>query len=219
MLKLNDEIISDYEKLVYSIVNKYSNQSNKEDLFQAGMIGIINASKKYDSNTGIKFTSFAYKYILGEILKYLREDRNIRISRDIIRDHRKVMIIKDKIYKSYGRPATIEEISKILKISKERICDVLNYSEKEISLYKTVGENEEITIEDTIYKEENLEREDLINLKEALLELTLDEKKLIYDRYFQNKTQTEIAKEKNIPQVKVYRYERKVLDKLKDKMS
>lgn len=219
MLKLNNELISSYEKLVYSIISKYSNESNKEDLFQAGMIGILDASKKYDQESGIKFTSFAYKYILGEVLKYLREDKNIRISRDIISDHRKIMIAKERIYKSYGRPASIEELSKVLNLSRDRIIEAINYNEGEVSLNKIVSDDEKITLEDTIYNKDSLDKNDLINLRDAIKSLSKDERQLIYERYFENKTQTEIAKESNTSQVKVYRYERKVLDKLKDKMS
>ena len=93
------------------------------------------------------------------------------------------------------------------------------YNEKELSLNMIVSDDEKITLEDTIYKDEGVDRLDIINLENAYKNLSIDEKKLIYERYFENKTQTEIAKEKKLSQVKVYRYERKVLDKLKDKMS
>ena len=76
------------EKLVYSIISKYANNSNREDLFQVGMIGAIIAYNKYDESLGVKYSTFAYKYILGEVLKYLREDRSIHISRDIINDYK-----------------------------------------------------------------------------------------------------------------------------------
>ena len=218
MLKINNELIVNYEKLVYSIISKYSNETNKDDLFQVGMIGILNASKKYNEKCGVKFTSFAYKYILGEVLKYLREDKNIRLSRDIISDYRKITIAKEKIYLNYGRQSSIEELSKVLNISKERILEVERLNEKEVSLNKIISDDEKITLEDTIYNIESVDRNDLINLNDALRSLSKKERKLIYERYYQNKTQTELAKEKNTSQVKIYRYERKVLDKLKDKM-
>lgn len=219
MLTLTDDIITNYERLVYSIVNKYSNESNKEDLFQVGMIGVINASKKYNSNIGVKFTSFAYKYILGEILKYLREDKNIRVSRDILNDYRKICLEKDRIYKEYGRTSNDYEISNNLDISLERINEVYNYNEKEISINTIISDDEKNTLEDIIYRKDNIDKNDLIDLKYALKDLTYNEKKLIYERYFNNRTQTDIAKENNIPQVKVYRLERKILDKLKDKIT
>lgn len=215
MLTLTDELISSYKKLVYSIISKYSNERNKDDLFQAGMMGIIDASKKYDNSSNVKFTSFAYKYILGEVLKCLREDRNIKISRDIIRDYKRINIVKDHIYKMYGRPTNNKELSKLLNMNEERINEVINYNEKELSINMIISDDEKISLEDTISDNRN----NYFELNDALKELSDSEKRLIYERYYENKTQTEIAKEKNISQVKVYRYERKILDKLKDKMS
>ena len=203
------------EKLVYSIISKYANQNNKEDLFQVGMMGATIAYQKYDKSLGIKYSTFAYKYILGEVLKYLREDRSIHISRDIINDYKKIMIARDYIYKEYGYVDN-KRLSKILGISEDRINEVLNYNESTISLNKPIGED--ITLEDTI-KDNKLDINDLVSLKDALNYLDQNEKRLIYERYFNNLTQTELAKRDNISQVKVYRYERKILDKLKDKMS
>ena len=203
------------EKLVYSIISKYANQNNKEDLFQVGMMGATIAYQKYDKSLGIKYSTFAYKYILGEVLKYLREDRSIHISRDIINDYKKIMIARDYIYKEYGYVDN-KRLSKILGIGEDRINEVLNYNESTISLNKPIGED--ITLEDTI-KDNKLDINDLVSLKDALNHLDQNEKRLIYERYFNNLTQTELAKRDNISQVKVYRYERKILDKLKDKMS
>ena len=203
------------EKLVYSIISKYSNNSNREDLFQVGMLGAITAFNKYDKSLGVKYSTFAYKYILGEVLKYLREDRSIHISRDIINDYKKILIGRDYIYKEYGYVDN-KKLSKILNISEERINEVLNYNDSTISLNKPIGED--ITVEDTI-KDNKLDLNELVSLKEALNNLDQKEKKLIYERYYNDLTQTEIAKRDNISQVKVYRLERKILDKLKDKMT
>ena len=203
------------EKLVYSIINKYSNIYNKEDLFQVGMIGAITAYQKYDKNLGVKYSTFAYKYILGEVLKYLREDRNIRVSRDIINDYKKILIAKDYIYKEYGY-IDDSKLCKILGISEERLNEVIKYNDNIVSLNKPIGE--EITLEDTI-KDNSIELNDKVALKLAVKDLNNEEKKLIYERYYNNLTQTELAKKNNTSQVKIYRLERKILDKLKDKMS
>ena len=103
-------------------------------------------------------------------------------------------------------------------MSENRIVEVLNYNEKELSLNMTINDDEKLVLEDVLYNKEELDKEDLINLRNALSNLTKEERELIYERYYENKSQTSLAKEKNISQVKVYRYERKVLDKLKDKM-
>ena len=166
----------------------------------------------------IKFSSFCYKYILGEVLKELREDRNIRIGREIIRDYKKIIIAKERVYKNYGYYPNSETLSKILNMSEERIIEVLNYNEKELSLNMVINDDEKLVLEDVLCKKDEIDKIDLINLRNALSGLSEDEKELIYKRYYENKSQTSLAKEKNISQVKVYRYERKVLDKLKDKM-
>ena len=203
------------EKLVYSIISKYANNSNREDLFQVGMMGAIIAYKKYDKSLGIKYSTYAYKYILGEVLKYLREDRSIHISRDIINDYKKILIGRDYIYKEYGYVDN-KKLSNILDISEERINEVLNYNDNIISINKPIGED--ITLEDAI-KDNKLDLNELVSLKDALNNLSLEEQKLIYERYYNDLTQTEIAKRDNISQVKVYRLERKILDKLKDEMT
>ena len=209
-------MLEEQKKLVYSIINKYSNNSNREDLFQVGMIGALIAHKKYNKKLGVKYSTFAYKYILGEVLKYLREDRMVHLSRDIINDYKKIIIARDYIYKEYGYIDN-KKLSKILNIDEQRINEVLRYNDNIISLNKPIGEDN-ITLEDTI-KDEKMEINDLVSLKSALNNLSLDERKLIYERYYNDLTQTEIAKRENVSQVKVYRLERKILDKLKDKMT
>lgn len=203
------------EKLVYSVINKYANIYNKDDLFQVGMIGALTAYQKYDESLGVKYSTYAYKYILGEVLKYLREDRNIRISRDIINDYKKILIGREYIYKEYGRVEN-SKLCKILGISEDRLNEVLKYNDNITSLNKPIGE--EITLEDTI-KDNSMDINDRVALKLAFKDLNSEEKRLIYERYYNNLTQTELAKRNNMSQVKVYRLERKILDKLKDKMS
>lgn len=220
MLKLTDDLIKEYEKYVYSIINKYSTKSNRDDLMQVGMLGILNASQKYDSNQDVKFTTFAYKYVLGEVLKYLREDRNIKIGRELYSDYKKIMMAKDHIYKSYGRLLSTSELSKIIGIDEQKINEALMIYNNEVSLYKEINsDDKKLTIEDTLYNNEKIIDNNYLDLKNAMNNLNKEERVLLYKRYYQNMTQSEIAKETNTSQVKVYRYERKILDKLKDKMS
>ena len=219
MLVINNDNIKEYEKLVYSIIKSYSNTSNKEDLFQEGMMGLLDASKNYDENSGTKFSTYAYMHILGRVLKYVREDRNIKIGRDLIKDYRNILLVKDRYYKTKGKIPTNEEISHILKISINRVNDAINYNESELRLNKAISnKDKEITLEDTIYNKDELDHVDRISLKDAINSLEIDERDLIYKRYYENRTQTEIANENNTSQVKVYRLERKTLDKLKEKI-
>ena len=156
-----------------------------------------------------------YKSILGEVLKYLREDRNIRISRDIISDYKKIYKTKEYIYQTYGKNISNKELSKIINIDEKRINEVLLYNQETRSLDNEISSNS--TLKDIIpFKDKSI---DYIDLKDAFKDLTNEEKELILERYYYNKSQTEIAKEKNISQVKVYRLERKTLDKMKDKIA
>jgi RNA polymerase sporulation-specific sigma factor len=216
MFQLNNDVVKSYKKLIYSIIKEYCNEYNKEDLYQAGLLGLIKASKTYDKEkSNAKFSSFAYKSILGEVLKYLREDRNIRISRDIISDYKKIYKTKEYIYQTYGKNISNKELSKIINIDEKRINEVLLYNQETRSLDNEISSNS--TLKDIIpFKDKSI---DYIDLKDAFKDLTNEEKELILERYYYNKSQTEIAKEKNISQVKVYRLERKTLDKMKDKIA
>lgn len=213
-----EKLVLSCEKLVLSIVNKYASNYNKEDLYQVGMEKLENIVSNYDPSLGVKFSTYAYNHILGAVLDYIRKDKNIHISREIISLTRKINIASDQYYKNFGRNPNTEELSKILDIEESKIIKVLNIDQNTESLDKTYDEDEGITLADKISIEDSIEKEDLISLKYALKELKEDDRNLIYQRYFEDKTQTEIAKEMNISQVKVYRMERKILDELNDMM-
>lgn len=213
-----EKLVLSCEKLVLSIVNKYASSYNREDLYQVGMEKLENIVSKYDPNLGVKFSTYAYDHILGAILDYIRKDKNLHISRDIISLTRKINIASDHYYKTFGKNPNTEELSKILNVEEGKIIRVLNIEQNTESLDKTYDEDENISLADKICIEESIEKEDLISLKYALKELNESDRNLIYQRYFEDKTQTEIAKEMNISQVKVYRMERKILDELNDMM-
>lgn len=217
MLMTNDLILS-YERLVLSIVNKYANNYNRDDLYQVAMKKLNEVALNFNPDLGVKFSSYAYKHILGEILDYIRKDRSIHISREIITISSKIKIASEHFYKSFGRNPNTLELSKILKIDEDKIVNVLNTNLSIDSLEKSIDEESNVTLADKIYKEDKISKDDLISLKDALSELSNNDRKLIYERYFEDKTQTEIAKEMNLSQVKVYRMERKILDELNSKM-
>ena len=220
MLVLTDEQISLYDKKVFYIAKKYSNYYNIEDLYQAGRMGIIKATKNYDENQNVSFSTFCEKYILGEILDYIRKDKSLKVSRDFIRTKKKVDIAISHILETTGIYPTIDQLSKILSLDRAKIIEVLSINQNVKSLDETISnDTDDILLKDTIAKEEKIDMVDLISLNDALNELSDEEKNIINERYYNGKTQTEIAKEMNISQVKVYRMERKILDTLEDKLS
>lgn len=215
---MTNDLILSYERLVLSIVNKYANNYNRDDLYQVAMKKLKEVALNFNPDLGVKFSSYAYKHILGEILDYIRKDRSIHISREIITISSKIKIASEHFYKSFGRNPNTLELSKILKIDEDKIVNVLNTNLNIDSLEKSIDEESNVTLADKIYKEDKISKDDLISLKDALNELSNNDRKLIYERYFEDKTQTEIAKEMNLSQVKVYRMERKILDELNSKM-
>lgn len=219
MIKVDNEFLELNKNLVFSIVNKYASNYNKEDLYQVGMMAVIRASEMYDNERNVKFSTFAYKYILGEILKYIREDKGVKLSRDIIKLYKKIISLKNQMYLTCGRYITDEEVSKLLNVSVSKINEVMKLCSGVESLDSVISsDDKDLTLMDTIKDENNLSKEDLISLKDALRNLNKEDQMLIYQRYYEGKSQTEIAKEKNISQVKVYRLERKILDDLSDKL-
>ena len=219
MLKLTNEILKLYESKVFYIVNKYANNYNRDDLFQAGKLGLLKASKNYDESLGIKFSTFSEKYILGEILEYIRNDKNIKVSRDFIRLKKKIDLVIKDYYEKKNKYLTVKEISYILKEDESKIIEVLNTNQNVSSIDEKINDNEDIYLKDTISKKENIDTIDLICLKDALNDLSKEDRNIINERYYNGKTQTELAKELNTSQVKVYRMEKKILNELNYKMT
>lgn len=219
MLKIDNEFIELNEKLVYSIINEYSNKETIDDLYQVGMMAVMKAAKNFDESKGVKFSSYAYYYIKGEVLKYIRENRCMRLSKDMVKNYIKIIKAKEYIYKTYGRNVTSEELSKLTNIDEIKINEIVSACSIIESLDSTINEEDDYTLLDTIKSNEKVSSIDLILLKDAISSLDKEEQQFIYERYYNNKSQTEIAKEKNTTQVKVYRYERSLLDKMKEKVA
>ena len=218
MLKLTNEMIRLYDKKVFFIANKYSTNYNIEDLISAGRLGLIKASKNYDESIGVKFSTFCEKYILGEILEYIRNDKNIKVSRDFIRLKKKIDIVNSSYYEKTNKYPTIEELSYLLNEPKEKILEVISTNQNVYSIDEKVNDNEDILLKDTISNKESISEFDLLCLKTAFNELTNEEKNIIKERYYYGKTQSELANEMNTSQVKVYRMEKKILNELNHKM-
>ena len=217
---MNNEItnlILENERLIYSIANYFKNYNSKDDLYQAGCLGLITAYKKYNPNINCKFTTYAYPYILGEMRKLVREDKGLKISREITKLNLKIekayMLLSQKLMKE----PTTEEIARFLEIPEFYVSEAILSLNKIKSIDEPVSsEGREFTLQDVIGKSENLD--ELIMLKELLQELNTEEKTIIENRYIKDYTQSETSKIVGMSQVQVSRKEQKVLQKLKQKM-
>lgn len=209
-----DDLLN-YEGLVGSIVNKYSKYFDREDLFQVGMLGLINAYKNFDSSSGTKFSTYAYYYVLGEIKKYIRDTNQIKISRDLLKLNNSIAEAREVMKQRLGRNPTDSEISIFLEIDYEKLLEVqsatldfksLDYFDDNGDLYDYIGSND---------KSMDI---DFINLHAAVDSLSCDEQEIIVSRYFQDMTQQEVSKKLGISQVQVSRREGKILEKLRQKV-
>ena len=211
-----DDIIKQNSNLVYSIASKYGNYNDKEDLHQVGMIGLINAYKNYDPNKKVKFSTYAFPYIVGEVSKYVRENKAIKVSRDLVKLGRKIneYILKHK--KVRGYEPSISDIALMLETKKQTVISALNALNKVKSLDEEItSDGKAVTLLDiTPSKDVNYEQK--IDLNKAFEYLTEEERKVIINRYFNDLTQSEVANILGVNQVYVSRLEKKILEKLKN---
>jgi len=211
------ELILENQNLIYALTNYFKGYSNKEDLFQAGCIGMIQAYKKYDANKGAKFTTYATPYILGEMKKLIREDKNIKISSNINKLYLKIEKTNILLTQQLMRMPTYFEIASYLEIPEYLVAEALNSKIPISSLDVPINDNgKPITLEEIIGTTNDVDL--LIDLRQALNELSKEEQELIMMRYINDQTQQEIAKILKTSQVQVHRKEQKILTKLKDKL-
>lgn len=206
----------DYDGLIYSVINKYSRRYDKDDLYQVGMLGLIQAYKNYKDNLNTKFSTYAYYYILGEVNKYIREEGSLKVSRDLIRLGQSILKAREVMEQRLGREPTNLEIALFLEIDEEKVSMALLSLEKVKSLDYQETESEEMY--NFIKVDEDLMNAEILDLKEALDNLDNNEQELIKARYFDELTQMETSRELGISQVQVSRKEAKILEKLRSKL-
>lgn len=212
------EIIVENEGLIYKIINKYSNYFELEDLYQVGVMGLIKASKTYNSNYGAKFTSYAYPFILGEVIKYINEYRNIKISKDTAKLYARILkgieVLSQKLMKM---PSNFE-LSLFLEIDESIIEEVLLANQTIDSLDRIISEDDKnLELYNKFgYCDYSIENYPLISELEKLPPL---ERAIIHARYYENMSQTETGKSLGMYQMEVSRREKKILAKLKDNIA
>lgn len=210
-----DDIL-EYENLVWSIVSKYGGYFDKDDLYQVGMIALMNACQNFDDSKGVKFSTYAYKYIFGEVYKYVQESRSIRVSRDMVRLSRSIERGRDVLRQSLMREPSDFELSVFLEIDEEKIVEANKTGEMVKSLDSMTCDD--MNLYDHLGCEEKQLTSEVLDLKTELASLDMEEQKLIYSRYFMDLTQQEVSQDLGISQVQVSRKESKILNKLKTRL-
>ena len=213
------EIILEKNKgLIWNIVNKFNNRNtDKYDLFQLGSIGLIKCIKNFDLTYDVKFSTYAVPMIYGEIRRFLRDDGIIKVSRTLKEISTKANRERENYIKNYNIEPDIKTLAKIVNVSVEELVSALDSSKIVESIDNEDNTENNFSIKDKLPSNIN-ESELIINkidLNTTMNKLSIEDRKVIQLRYFQDKTQTQVAKIMGISQVQVSRMEKKILLKMK----
>ena len=207
-------------RLVLSIIQRFSGSNeNIDDLFQIGCIGLMKSIDNFDATLNVKFSTYAVPMIIGEIRRYLRDNNSIRVSRSVRDTAYKAIYAKEAMMKNSDKEPTIEELAQKLEIPAQDIVFALDAIQSPVSLYEPVyaESGDTLYIMDQISDKKNREEKWIedISLKAAIDRLSEREHKIIELRYFEGKTQMEVAQEIDISQAQVSRLEKKALRSMK----
>ena len=219
-----DTIVSENLGLVWSIVKRFMNRGvDLEDLFQIGCIGLLKAVDKFNLEYQVKFSTYAVPMIAGEIRRFLRDDGMIKVSRSLKETAHRASAQREQLEKKLGREPSLLELSLEMDVEAEELAMAMDASSQVESLQQTIcrGEGADIKLMDKL-EEKTQSQEHLLDrmmINEALGSLGAKERELIYKRYFQDMTQTAIARDMGMTQVQVSRMEKKILKSMRGKLT
>lgn len=217
------QLTSENMGLVFRIAARfYGKGVEKEDLHQIGAIGLINAIYKFDTNLGVRFSTYAVPMILGEIKRFFRDNGPIKVSRSIKKTASDIARVSEELQQKTGHAPGVKDIAKALSLPPEEITQALEATAPIQSLSFRIGDDKKATEDflkdasvSTSFETEKLER---LDIEKAIKSLTPREQTIIMMRYGLEKTQADIAKKLGISQVQISRLEKKILLTLKDKL-
>ncbi len=215
-----EEFINGNLRLVLSIIKRfYARGENLDDLFQVGCVGLIKAMDNFDIEQNVQFSTYAVPMIIGEIKRYLRDNNSIRVSRSVREIAYKALAIQEKIKKEENREVQIDEIAKELKVEREEVVMSLDAIQEPISLQEPayIDSDDSINILDQISDKKSSDEiwTESIAIAQAMKNLNKKEKTIITKRYFEGRTQMEIAEEIGISQAQVSRLEKDAIKNIK----
>ena len=211
-----DKFIKGNLRLVLSVIQRFNNRGeNVDDLFQVGCIGLIKAIDNFDLSQNVKFSTYAVPMVIGEIRRYLRDNNSIRVSRSLRDIAYKALQIRDKLITTNNKEPTVTEIAKELKLPREDVIFALDAIQDPISLFEPIYHDggDAIFVLDQISDTKNVDDSwiENISIKQALQKLNEREKLILKLRFFEGKTQMEVADEIGISQAQVSRLEKTAL--------
>lgn len=214
--KARETLVYGNLRLVLSIVQRFSNSGeNMDDLFQIGCIGLMKSIDHFDLSLDVKFSTYAVPMIIGEIRRYIRDNNSIRVSRSIRDTAYRVIYAREALSKTMDREPTLQELADHLDMKVEDIVFAMDAVQSPLSLQEPVYTEggDTLYIMDQVSDKKNREEQWIqeISLKNAVNNLSPREHRIIQMRYFQGKTQMEVAREISISQAQVSRLEKRAL--------
>ena len=218
-----DTLFEENIGLIWSVVKRFRNRGvDMDDLFQIGSIGLLKAVDHFDLDFEVRFSTYAVPMIAGEIKRFLRDDGMIRVSRSLKEVSYKAYAVRERLEKELRREPTVEEIAAAAGVSAEELVMATEAAAEVGSLQQVIyqGDGMDISLQDKLTEKENAQERvlDRLLLEEILQYLEPEERRLIYMRYFQDMTQSQIAKKLGVSQVQVSRMEKKILKIMRGKI-
>ena len=212
-----EEVINSTSKMIYMIINKYFKGYDKEDLYQVGVLGVIKAYDNYKKDHNTKFSTYAYTYIYGEIYTYTNSLKGLKLARENYSLYKKINEAKNILSQRLMKEPTIYELSSFLELDYKLIENIINSMKNIDSLERTISnDSKDLSLFDTISDEKDYYNIDYIMLNEEINNLPEPWNQIIKLRYFEDKTQSEVASILGMNQVEISRGEAKVLKKIRE---
>ena len=215
-----NEFINGNLRLVLSVIQRFNNRGESaDDVFQIGCIGLIKAIDNFDITQNVQFSTYAVPMIIGEVRRYLRDNNSIRVSRSIRDLAYKAIQFKEKYIKENNKEPTIQEIAKELGVEKEEIAFSLDAIQDPVSLQEPIYNDgsESIYVMDQVKDTKNTDElwAENMTMMQAMSKLNDKERNIIVRRYFDGRTQMEVADEIGISQAQVSRLEKSAINHIK----
>lgn len=215
-----EKLISGNLRLVLSVIQRFSSRGESmDDLFQVGCIGLIKSIDNFNVDLNVRFSTYAVPMIIGEIRRYLRDNSTIRVSRSMRDTAYRALQAKEAFVREHQREPTMEELSKEMDVPREEIVFALDAIMDPVSLYEPVFEStgDAVCVMDQVGDTKNTDEQWLeqIALREAIERLSPREQRILNMRFFEGRTQMEVAEEIHISQAQVSRLEKNALDRIR----
>ena len=218
-----EQLVRENTGLIWSVVRRFSNRGYElEDLFQIGSIGLLKCVDKFDTTYGVRFSTYAVPMIAGEVKRFLRDDGMIKVSRPLKELATRARYTQEQLQHKTGRAPTTDELAAALDVDMEDLIMAMEAGHEVESLHSIVHQGDG----NPVYLIDKLEQKaaddnmiDFIALKQAIIGLAPKERQVIFMRYFQDKTQSEIACAIGVSQVQVSRIEKRVLSAMRKELA